>query len=80
MAAVGNGRLTTPQIIALARSYTVPEMKLVALGFLDIKYVDFENVSFGKENAVLINTEVIQFWANKTVGDDQVVVRTTHAK
>ena len=75
MAAKGNVKLTNRQRVRLGRSITKPNMKSIALGYLDLEKETIKNIeSENQDDAESFNRDVIEKWEYKNSDGDQVKV------
>ena len=68
------GRLTTPQIVCLARIISRPNMESIALGYLKIEKEIVDSLNSTHRDTEAFNREILHRWANQNDSDDQVEV------
>ena len=72
---MADDRLTHQQILDLASCVFARDMKLIALGYLDLDEVTVKNLQYENEgDPQAFNHEILRNWANKNSGPDQVKV------
>ena len=74
MASEGNdSKLTNYQLVCLGRSITKPNMKSIALGYLELEDENIKNIdSQNQGDFESFNSDVIKYWMNKNSSDHQV--------
>ena len=76
MEVLTKGRLTNLQYVRLGRAISSPDMESIALGYLNIDKAVIKSLKNAhRENTEAFNRDIIELWANRNSGPDQVKVK-----